>query len=239
MRRKTQVIWRRRLDAALTVLMLVVAVLAVRGFVARQSDGVREVALPTGPVVVDGLLSRGDKDSTAAVIVFADFQCPYCARFAANEMPSLQKEVADTGRALVEFAHFPLELIHPLARASALAVECAQDEQEPERSWKLHDRLFELSGSGALRTRSDLDTAVASISDAGSSRAIMDCIATKREDSRISSQIALGQALGVNSTPTFIVGRRAGSSFFPTKRIRGVTTAAEILGELRKIAPRR
>ena len=236
MNRRTKAVWRRRLDAGLTALMVAVTGLALWALGRQPSTDPPEDALPTGPILVEGLLQKGREDSKAAVILFSDFQCPYCATFAAVEMQTLLRDVADSGLALVQFANFPLETIHPLANASAQALECARHEQF---GWEIHDRLFELSASKRLRTRDDVDLAIASALTDTSRLRVKECVGAGGEASRVAAQTKLGWTFGVSSTPTFVIGQRKGSAFFPQKRIRGGTNAAVIAKEIVHIVGRR
>jgi protein-disulfide isomerase len=147
-------------------------------------------------------------------------------------MKGLERNIALSGLALVQFANYPLEAIHPLARTSAEAMECARREQ---LGWQLHDRLFELSAAKALSTRSDVDRAITSVSSGDASIRIAECVTAGAVKSSVTTQTTLARVLGVQSTPTFVLGLRKGSAFFPKKRIRGTTTADAIANELRQI----
>ena len=72
------------------------------------------------------------------IAVFSDFQCPYCARFAA-----MMKEVppAEADKVRLVFHEFPLPM-HPWARPAAEAAACAQ-EQGNSYFWALHDFMFD------------------------------------------------------------------------------------------------
>ncbi len=64
------------------------------------------------------------------VIVYADFECPYCA--------ALELRLARTD-VRVCFRHFPVKAKHPRARAAAHAAEAAH---EQDAFWPMHDALF-------------------------------------------------------------------------------------------------
>jgi protein-disulfide isomerase len=64
------------------------------------------------------------------VIVYADFECPYCA--------ALHQRLAQA-RARVVFRHFPVRSSHPRAWAAACAAEAAGRQGH---FWEMHDRLF-------------------------------------------------------------------------------------------------
>lgn len=69
-------------------------------------------------------------DGAPLVIVYADFECPYCALLAAalEERPVRQL-----------FRHFPVRSSHPRAWAAACAAEAAGRQG---CFWEMHDRLF-------------------------------------------------------------------------------------------------
>jgi len=64
------------------------------------------------------------------VIVYADFECPYCAA-AADRLAAARVRVA--------FRHFPVRSSHPRAWPAACAAEAAALQG---RFWEMHDLLF-------------------------------------------------------------------------------------------------
>lgn len=76
---------------------------------------------------------RGPADATP-VIVYGDFECPYCAALAGK---------LDGARLRVAFRHFPVRTSHPRAWAAACAAEAAARQ---ERFWEMHDLLFSDQG---------------------------------------------------------------------------------------------
>jgi protein-disulfide isomerase len=69
-----------------------------------------------------------------AVILYADFECPYCA-MAARTLAAAPLRAA--------FRHFPVRSSHPRAWASACAAEAAAAQG---RFWEMHDLLFAEQG---------------------------------------------------------------------------------------------
>jgi protein-disulfide isomerase len=65
-----------------------------------------------------------------AVVVYADFECPYCAAFALK---------LARVRLRVGFRHFPVRSSHPRAWAAACAAEASELQG---RFWEMHDLLF-------------------------------------------------------------------------------------------------
>ena len=69
-----------------------------------------------------------------AVVVYGDFECPYCAALAGK---------LDGFRLRVAFRHFPVRSSHPRAWAAASAAEAAAAQG---RFWEMHDLLFSDQG---------------------------------------------------------------------------------------------
>ncbi len=68
------------------------------------------------------------------MIVYADFQCPYCAAVDAR-LRGLDVRVV--------FRHFPVRTVHPRASAAACAAEAAARQGA---FWPMHDALFDDQG---------------------------------------------------------------------------------------------
>jgi len=70
------------------------------------------------------------------LIVYSDFQCPYCKQFDSSVQQAL---AAYPDKLAVVFRHFPLESIHPYARSLAEGSECANAQG---KFWEFHDTVF-------------------------------------------------------------------------------------------------
>jgi protein-disulfide isomerase len=93
--------------------------------------------------VLAGLLenkgaSNGSDDAPVTIVEFSDFECPFCARFAAIFG---QLSPADRDGVRLVFHHFPLST-HPWARIAAEGAACAQL-QSSDEFWTIHDQLFQ------------------------------------------------------------------------------------------------
>ncbi|MGH2876605.1 MAG: DsbA family protein [Solirubrobacteraceae bacterium] len=85
------------------------------------------------PEPADSDHQRGP-EGAPLVIVYADFECPYCA---AQELRLRALPVR------VVFRHFPVRSSHPRAWPAACAAEAAALQ---DRFWEMHDALFEDQG---------------------------------------------------------------------------------------------
>ena len=70
-------------------------------------------------------VTLGHDSAPIIVMVFSDFECPYCRRFVADSFPKFQAEFVDSSKAQFIFRHLPLD-IHPAALLAAQSAECAR-----------------------------------------------------------------------------------------------------------------
>jgi len=139
----------------------------------------------------------GAATAQVGVLVYSDFECPYCARFARDTMPTLVRDYVDRGRVALAFKHLPLEAIHPRARKAAEAAECAG---EQGRFWQMHDLLFALPR--ALQP-SDLNSKAARL---GIDRLSFSRCLDGEMAVRVDNDLEEARELMVSGTPTFFFG---------------------------------
>jgi len=78
---------------------------------------------------------KGNPEAPVTIVVFSDFQCPYCAKL----LPELQQvEKLYPTQVKVVFKHFPLSM-HQYARKAAAAAIAAGRQG---KFWEMHDQLF-------------------------------------------------------------------------------------------------
>lgn len=92
------------------------------------------------PKITDKDHIRGNPKAKIALIEYSDFECPFCKRF----HPTAQQVLDEYGdQVMWVYRHFPLDQIHPKARKSAEAAECANELGGNEAFWKMADAIFE------------------------------------------------------------------------------------------------
>ena len=109
----------------------------------------------------------------------------------------------------VYFFDFPLETMHPWARAAAMAGRCIF-RQSPSAYWDFHDWMFENQTGITPENLKDKVLEFAKTKDKDVDGAqLTSCIDSKATSADVDKTIAIGQSLDVNQTPTtFINGRR-------------------------------
>jgi protein-disulfide isomerase len=97
--------------------------------------GEGEGAGPVKKVEVGNAPVRGPKNAPITVVLFSDFQCPFCSRIE----PSISElEKAYPGKVRVAWKNFPLSF-HNNAKPAA---EAALAAHEQGKFWEMHDILF-------------------------------------------------------------------------------------------------
>jgi protein-disulfide isomerase len=150
----------------------------------------------------------GSSEAPVRIVVFSDFQCPGCKRFA-GEMRGLVERFP--GKVQIAFKHFPLgpacndavkRNLHPQACEAAWAAEAARRQ---DRFWPYHDALF------AARLESGEDTPQTLARRLGLDLdRFQNDLQQPATRAKIAADVALGVELGVDATPSiFVNGRRA------------------------------
>lgn len=154
-------------------------------------------AVSTDPIdaweeVVNGGQRIGPEDARVVLATFSDFQCPWCAEFARAFREAGEQD--PQALALV-YRHYPLTSIHPFADTAAIAAECAG---EQDRFAAYHDALYEAQDRIGVMPWDSLARATG-IPD---TEAFEACVAEGRPASRVAADVALGDRIGVQGTPT-------------------------------------
>jgi protein-disulfide isomerase len=148
-------------------------------------------------IPLDGSPRAGAASPAVMIVIFTDFECPFCAK-AADRIRDLARAYPE--HVAVVFKNFPLES-HPTAELAARAAFAAGRQG---KFWEMHDTLFSAQGSELTRERIDtmaiglgldLDQFEEDLSSTAATAAI-------EADRR------LGQELGVDSTPGIFVNGR-------------------------------
>jgi protein-disulfide isomerase len=147
---------------------------------------------------------KGSPNAPVEITEYADFQCPFCQTFATLQMPTIEERLIKTGRLRWRYRDFPLQQ-HPFARLAAHSAACA-DEQG--KYWDQHERIYE--GQPEWAESHDAgpifrNYAKANGLDLGRYDA---CMKSHKYAGRIQASVNEGVQVGVNSTPTLLIGNR-------------------------------
>jgi len=187
--------------------VLAVAGIGVLGYLMSRP---KRVSIPANVTVQvsDTLGFRGyllGSDSAAIEITeYADYECPQCGAFATIQFPDVEQRLIKTGRVRWRFRDFPLSQ-HKFSRVAAHSAACAGDQG---RFWPQNASIF--NGQMEWATSTDGGIFFRNYAKAnGVDLAAYDaCMGSAKFAGRIKASYDEGIAVGVNATPTFLVGGR-------------------------------
>ncbi|MDP1718908.1 MAG: thioredoxin domain-containing protein, partial [bacterium] len=79
----------------------------------------------------------GDLNAPVTLVVFGDYQCPFCGRFFSDVESKLRDEYIKTGKAKMVFRDFAF-----LGQESADAAMASQCASEQKKFWEYHDGIY-------------------------------------------------------------------------------------------------
>jgi len=218
--------WKQILDLASTIGILVVCasliwIIATGRVPASSSTLTAEssMPLPADPISIADSEHEGSTTARVALIEYSDFECPYCAVFANEVLPAIERNYVNQGTVLFAFRHLPLERRHASAFGAAEAAECAGRQG---KFWPMHHVLFQ------DQAHLDRPTILARAAELNlDSSKFQDCLQGQAKD-KIKHDQLTAASLSVSGTPTYFVGLiTADGSVRVTARLAGARPIAE------------
>jgi protein-disulfide isomerase len=159
----------------------------------RDEKTVWKVPVGASPV-------RGPKDALVTLVVFSDFQCPYCGKLAPT-LAELGKRYPTELR--VVFKNNPLPFHKRAEPAAELAMQ-ARAKKGDAGFWDAHDKIFahqkELEDADLERYAGELGL---------DAKATLQAVTAQKHTAAIEADQELAEDLGADGTPTsFVNGRR-------------------------------
>lgn len=147
-------------------------------------------------VPIETAYIRGAKKAKVMLLEFSDYQCPFCKQnqpVINNLLKTYAKKVA------FGYRHFPLSF-HQEADEAALAVECAREQGQFEA---YHELLF----ANTIQWSFKQLKSYAQLINIKDQKKFDNCLDTRKYDKLLEKDQLVALASGVQSTPTYIVGR--------------------------------
>lgn len=144
-----------------------------------------------------GRPAAGPASAPVRLVLFSDFQCPYCRDYS-NTLKQVLKKY--DGKVRLVFRQFPLTEIHPYAQRAAEAALCADAQG---RFWEMHDLL--LQNQKSLEDEDLKDRAAKLKLDAA---AFDTCLEDARVEKLVQQDIRDGMTAGVEGTPALFINGR-------------------------------
>ena len=148
-------------------------------------------------------VTLGDEDAPVSVLEFSDFMCTHCAVFNLQIRPLLEMEYVETGKAKFVHYDFPLSS-NPHSFIAARAARCADDQ---DQYFNYQGMLYRNQIGWAMSPTTPLDTFIEYAEMLGlDTRVYESCLKSDRHAEVVTANLRLGEALGINGTPTIHVG---------------------------------
>jgi protein-disulfide isomerase len=156
-----------------------------------------EEALVNMTVPIAGEPARGAATAKVMLVEVSDYHCPYCRRHTQMTQPQIDATYINNGKVRYVFIDYPIEQLHPEAFKAHEAASCAH---EQGKYWDMHAKLF----ASPTRDVGELVSQAQALGmDAGRFRS---CLEGGKYTTPVRESVARMQQLGVDSTPTFLVG---------------------------------
>jgi protein-disulfide isomerase len=159
----------------------------------------------------------GEANAPVEVIIFGDYQCPFCERLYQETEKQLREEYVKTGKVKMVYRDYPLSF-HPAAQPAAEAAECAGDQG---KYWQYHDALFERQA-----TITTLDYVGLAAELGLDKAAFKSCVDTHKFAAEIADDLADGTAAGVDGTPASFINGQLVSGAVPYATFKAAIDAA-------------
>lgn len=141
---------------------------------------------------------RGKNSAKVSIIEFSDYECPFCNRFH-DTMKQVLAAYPDDVKWV--YRHFPLDSLHPNARALANAAECAADQ---DKFWEFSDDIFSTYGNGGKLTKSDFATVAKKVGVKNISK-FTSCVDSNQYADEVKADQNDGTNAGAQGTPYSVI----------------------------------
>jgi protein-disulfide isomerase len=143
----------------------------------------------------------GKTDAPLTLVMFTDYQCPFCSRFETQTLPEIKRQYIDTGKLRFVVRDLPLPF-HPNAPKAAEATYCGE---EQGKYWELREKL--VNNGDKLDAKQLPEYAKQVGLDVGKFTA---CLDSGRHAEKVKASAAVAGTIGISGTPSFVVGRSKG-----------------------------
>ncbi len=204
---------RKKIVIASVSLMAVMFIGTIAGFLnfAPKSNNMKQD--PTDPEAIINKLftpvsvnasALGDKNANITLVEFADYQCPFCARFHKETQGSIIQNFVETGKVKFLFKDLIVN-DRPNDKASTLAAVASYCAAEQGKYWEYNDELYKNSqGENTGWVTKDNLKQFANNIRVPDLMKFSDCVDSDKYNMIVNENDLLGRSIGLTSTPTFI-----------------------------------
>lgn len=189
------------------------------GTVAPKVD-IKDVKIAGNPFI-------GRVDAPLTMAVWDDFQCPYCKKFKVETLPEIVKNYVDTGKLKIVFMDFPFQ-----------GEDSTTGALYSHAVWKLYPEQYHLwntamftaqdqGGNQGFGDAASIDKLNATIPGIDATKVAADVKAnTVVYQEIIDANKAEAQKVGINATPSFLIGKQVVQGAYPYANFKEVIDEA-------------
>jgi len=184
---------------------------------AAPSDGTAQAPkVNVKDVKIDGDPFIGRADAPVTIISWSDFQCPYCKKFEFETLPGIIENYVDTGKVKVVFMDFTF--------LGSDSIDAALYNRSvwklyPEQYFAWRTAMFTAQddeGDQGFGDAASIDKLNTAISGIDAEKVSADVKAnTNAYQKEVNADKAEAQKVGVNSTPSSIIGTQVVAGAYP------------------------
>jgi protein-disulfide isomerase len=173
------------------------------------------------PIQTTTAITIGNEDAKVTLVEFSDFECPVCAlmkgspklseEFKAQSqdfiptIPKIMEEYVETGKVKYIFYNFPIDRIHPSARAAHNAALCA-NEQDAFKAYS--DELYNQRETWVDSNNTN-EVLINFAEELNLDKSqFKTCLSEQKYNSQIEEEMELAMPYGVGRTPTYFVNKQ-------------------------------
>lgn len=162
----------------------------------------QDLGMPVGrflstPEIKDGDAVFGNKEAKVRMVVYSDFQCPYC-KLLYQSVRSVMKEYGD--KVAFDYKEMPLDM-HAQANNAALASQCAL---EQGKYWEYADVLYNSQSSWAnTKDAAKFKDYARNIGLNG--QQFNQCLDDKKYQSKVDADKSEAEGYGITGTPAMFI----------------------------------
>lgn len=162
--------------------------------------------------------SFGPAEAKVTIVVFSDFECPYCRELAKTVRDNIPQKFPNDVRVI--FKDFPIDSLHPWARAAAEVAHCIADQSVPA-FWAFHDWIFEHQQEITPANLREKTLAFAQNQAVDVTR-LTGCIDAHASAAAVEQSLRAGEALQIEQTPTLFVNGRTVPGSIPWAQLESI-----------------
>jgi len=167
-------------------------------------------------VKTDGDPYIGQANAPVTIAFWSDYQCPFCKRFEQETLPQILKDYVNTGKVKLVMMDFVF-----LGNDSIAAGEYGRSVWKlyPEKYMEWRTAMFaaqDQEGDQGFGNAASIDKLDATIAGIDAAKVAADVKANKASyDAELDADKAEAQKVGVNATPSFVIGTQVIAGAYP------------------------